>query len=146
MVAFADQSLADGPIRWDCLTFAIRHPIYGLSIFCLLNFGCRAICTVPDELPFQNTSLSPPAGPLVLRIIVNALKGFIMTTGTVKWFNSTKGFGFIQPDNGGEDAFVHISAVERAGMREIVEGQKLSYELERDKKSGKMSACNLQAA
>jgi CspA family cold shock protein len=79
-------------------------------------------------------------------IFSHALKGFIMTTGTVKWFNSTKGFGFIQPDNGGEDAFVHISAVERAGMREIVEGQKLSYELERDKKSGKMSACNLQAA
>jgi CspA family cold shock protein len=69
-----------------------------------------------------------------------------MNTGTVKWFNSTKGFGFIQPDNGGEDAFVHISAVERAGMREIVEGQKISYELERDKKSGKMSATNLQAA
>ena len=69
-----------------------------------------------------------------------------MTTGTVKWFNSTKGFGFIQPDNGGADAFVHISAVERAGMREIVEGQKISYELERDNKSGKMSACNLQAA
>lgn len=61
-------------------------------------------------------------------------------------FNSTKGFGFIQPDNGGEDAFVHISAAERAGMREIVEGQKVGYELERDKKSGKMSACNLQAA
>lgn len=69
-----------------------------------------------------------------------------MTTGTVKWFNSTKGFGFIQPDNGGEDAFVHISAVERAGMREIVEGQKLSYDLERDQRSGKVSATNLQAA
>jgi len=69
-----------------------------------------------------------------------------MTTGTVKWFNATKGFGFIQPDNGGDDAFVHISAVERAGMREIVEGQKVSYELERDKKSGKMSATNLQSA
>ena len=76
----------------------------------------------------------------------DVLKGFIMATGTVKWFNATKGFGFIQPDNGGEDAFVHISAVERAGMREIVEGQKLSYELERDKKSGKMSATNLQSA
>ena len=73
-------------------------------------------------------------------------KGFIMTTGTVKWFNSTKGFGFIQPDNGGPDVFVHISAVERAGMREIVEGQKLSFELERDNKSGKMSAGQLQAA
>ncbi|OLP56959.1 cold-shock protein [Rhizobium rhizosphaerae] len=69
-----------------------------------------------------------------------------MATGTVKWFNSTKGFGFIQPDNGGADAFVHISAVERAGMREIVEGQKLAYDLEQDRKSGKMSACNLRAA
>ena len=74
------------------------------------------------------------------------MKGFIMTTGTVKWFNSTKGFGFIQPDNGGPDVFVHISAVERAGMREIVEGQKLSYELETDKRTGKQSAGNLQAA
>jgi CspA family cold shock protein len=83
----------------------------------------------------------------VARSITHALKGFIiMTTGTVKWFNSNKGFGFIEPDNGGADAFVHISAVERAGMREIVEGQKLGYELERDVKSGKMSACNLQAA
>lgn len=83
---------------------------------------------------------------MVLRLFNIALKGFFMTTGTVKWFNSTKGFGFIQPDDGGVDAFVHISAVERAGMREIVEGQKLSYDLERDAKSGKMSACNLQAA
>ena len=74
------------------------------------------------------------------------LKGFVMTTGTVKWFNATKGFGFIQPDNGGPDVFVHISAVERAGMREIVEGQKIGYEMERDNKSGKMSAGQLQAA
>jgi CspA family cold shock protein len=86
--------------------------------------------------------------PQRLGVVVSsfAMKGFIMTTGTVKWFNSTKGFGFIQPDNGGADAFVHISAVERAGMREIVEGQKLGYDMERDNKSGKMSACNLQAA
>ncbi len=69
-----------------------------------------------------------------------------MATGTVKWFNSTKGFGFIQPDDGGADAFVHISAVERAGMREIVEGQKINYELVRDKKSGKLSADQLSAA
>ncbi len=68
-----------------------------------------------------------------------------MARGTVKWFNSTKGFGFIQPDNGDADAFVHISAVERAGMRGLVEGQKLGYELERDTKSGKMSASNLQS-
>ncbi len=69
-----------------------------------------------------------------------------MATGTVKWFNATKGFGFIQPDNGDADVFVHISAVERAGMRDIVEGQKLSFELERDNKSGKMSAGQLRAA
>lgn len=69
-----------------------------------------------------------------------------MTTGTVKWFNATKGFGFIQPDDGGADVFVHISAVERAGMRDIVEGQKLGYEMVRDNKSGKMSADQLKAA
>jgi len=68
-----------------------------------------------------------------------------MTTGTVKWFNATKGFGFIQPDNGGADVFVHISAVERAGLRSLDEGQKLSFELERDQRSGKMSAGQLQA-
>ena len=67
-----------------------------------------------------------------------------MSTGTVKWFNGTKGFGFIQPDEGGADVFVHISAVERAGLRSLDEGQKVTYELERDKRSGKMSAGNLQ--
>lgn len=69
-----------------------------------------------------------------------------MQTGTVKWFNGTKGFGFIQPDDGGADVFVHISAVERAGMGSLQEGQKLGFELERDKRSGKMSAGQLQAA
>ena len=67
-----------------------------------------------------------------------------MASGTVKWFNATKGFGFIQPDDGGNDVFVHISAVERAGLGSLSEGQKISFELERDKKSGKMSAGNLQ--
>ncbi|MDM9626330.1 cold-shock protein [Rhizobium sp. S152] len=69
-----------------------------------------------------------------------------MSTGTVKWFNATKGYGFIQPDDGSADVFVHISAVERAGMRELTDGQKLSYELVADKRSGKMSADRLQAA
>ncbi|ATQ42883.1 cold-shock protein [Caulobacter mirabilis] len=68
-----------------------------------------------------------------------------MATGTVKWFNGTKGFGFIQPDDGGNDVFVHISAVERAGLRSLNEGQKVSYELEQDRRSGKMSAGQLQA-
>jgi len=69
-----------------------------------------------------------------------------MTTGTVKWFNSTKGFGFIQPDQGGADVFVHISAVERAGLGSLQEGQKIAYEVERDQRSGKMSAGQLQSA
>jgi CspA family cold shock protein len=68
-----------------------------------------------------------------------------MAVGTVKWFNPQKGFGFIQPDDGGKDAFVHISAVERAGMNDLREGQKISYELVTDKRSGKMSADKLQA-
>jgi len=69
-----------------------------------------------------------------------------MTTGTVKWFNATKGFGFIKPDDGGADVFVHISAVERAGMSTINEGQKLGFQVMRDNKSGKMAAEQLQAA
>lgn len=69
-----------------------------------------------------------------------------MATGTVKWFNPTKGFGFIQPNDGGADVFVHISAVERAGFGSLNEGDKVSYELERDSKSGKMSAAQLQKA
>ncbi|WP_188054300.1 MULTISPECIES: cold-shock protein [unclassified Sphingosinithalassobacter] len=67
------------------------------------------------------------------------------TTGTVKFFNADKGYGFIQPDNGGQDAFVHISAVERAGMTTLQQDQRVSYELEQDKR-GKMAACNLQPA
>lgn len=69
-----------------------------------------------------------------------------MNTGTVKFFNSNKGFGFIQPDNGGADVFVHISAVERAGMSAIVEGQKLSFDVVTDQRNGKAAAANLQAA
>jgi CspA family cold shock protein len=68
-----------------------------------------------------------------------------MAQGTVKWFNATKGFGFIQPDNGGADAFVHISAVERAGLNGLNEGQKVEYELIADRRSGKMAADNLKA-
>ena len=67
-----------------------------------------------------------------------------MANGTVKWFNGQKGFGFIQPDNGGVDVFVHISAVERAGLRDLQEGQKVSYEIEQDRRTGKSSAVQLK--
>lgn len=69
-----------------------------------------------------------------------------MSTGTVKFFNATKGYGFIAPDQGGADIFVHISAVERAGMRTLVDGQKVSFEVVQDRRSGKSAADNLQAA
>ncbi len=69
-----------------------------------------------------------------------------MATGTVKWFNATKGFGFIQPDAGGPDVFVHISAVERAGMRDLNEGQKIAYDVVADRRSGKSAADNLKPA
>lgn len=69
-----------------------------------------------------------------------------MATGTVKWFNGQKGYGFIQPDNGGSDVFVHISAVQRAGMTELRDGQKVSFEIESDRRTGKQSAGSLRAA
>ena len=68
-----------------------------------------------------------------------------MSSGTVKWFNSQKGFGFIQPDDGGKDVFVHISAVERAGLNTLNEGQKVSFDVVTDRKRGKSSAENLRA-
>jgi cold shock protein len=73
------------------------------------------------------------------------LKESHMTQGTVKWFNGQKGFGFIQPDDGGKDVFVHISAVERAGMHSLNEGQKVSFEVVLDRRTGKSSANNLQS-
>ena len=80
---------------------------------------------------------SPPTSPMLERE-ANAF------TGTVKWFNATKGFGFIQPDDGGPDAFVHVSAVQRAGLSGLQEGQRLSYELVADRRTGKTSAGNLR--
>ena len=69
-----------------------------------------------------------------------------MATGTVKWFNETKGYGFITPDAGGSDVFVHISAVERSGLRGLNEGQTITFDLEADRKTGKSAAVNLKTA
>jgi CspA family cold shock protein len=77
---------------------------------------------------------------------VSRLKGQHVSTGTVKWFNETKGYGFITPDQGGSDIFVHISAVERSGLRGLNEGQKISYDLEADRKTGKSAAVNLKTS
>jgi CspA family cold shock protein len=100
----------------------------------------RAEPRLADELDpnFELTGCAP-AWPLVLS------ERFVMSQGTVKWFNVQKGFGFIQPDDGSKDVFVHISAVERAGMSTLGEGQKIAFELVANRKTGKSSAENLRA-
>jgi cold shock protein len=96
--------------------------------------GCADIGYTPMR------ALMAAAIPLAAQVILGELR---MATGTVKWFNSQKGYGFIQPDEGGNDVFVHISAVERAGLSNLREGQKISYEIERGR-NGKSSAVNLR--
>jgi CspA family cold shock protein len=92
------------------------------------------------------------SGLKTVRMVCTAANAFcdvkeaFMAQGTVKFFNAQKGYGFIVQDNGGPDVFVHISAVERAGMRTLVEGQKVSFDIEPDRRSGKSDAANLQAA
>ena len=86
--------------------------------------------------------MKPRDGHAGLRVCASGEE--VMATGTVKWFNGQKGFGFIQPDDGGNDVFVHISAVERAGLSGLAEGQKVSYEVKVDSKRGKSSAENLR--
>jgi cold shock protein len=89
-------------------------------------------------------NLEPPAA-LTRGLSTYLPRKVPMPSGTVKWFNNQKGFGFIQPDDGGKDVFVHISAVERAGMHSLNEGQKISFEVVADRRTGKSSADNLRA-
>jgi len=94
----------------------------------------------------QRHIASGNAAAILLEFVASATpaKESTMATGTVKWFNTQKGFGFIQPDDGGKDVFVHISAVERAGMGSLAEGQKIKYEVTMDR--GKPAATKLSAA
>jgi CspA family cold shock protein len=95
--------------------------------------------------PIRSSPISNPDPPCRVAAADPCLsKGSSVAIGTVKWFNAQKGFGFIQPEDGAKDVFVHISAVERSGMGNLQEGQKLSFDLERDPR-GRVSACNLRA-
>jgi len=129
-------------IKLDC---AVPVTYLSLGRYLLDDFG---FCDLErNRTNFPSDSNIKPRCNIYGLVHYNLLeKGIVMATGTVKWFNSTKGFGFIQPDDGSQDVFVHISAVERAGMRSLNDGQKISFELVRDRKSGKMSADSLQAA
>jgi CspA family cold shock protein len=107
------------------------------------DFACLA--SAPTGLSQEHAK----SGYRIARMVVRSnafvrFKEANMATGTVKFFNSQKGFGFIQQEGGGPDVFVHVSAVERAGMRGLVEGQKVSFDIEADQRSGKSAAANLQ--
>src|SRR3954463_3364914 len=117
--------------------------------------GTIPICPTFEILPalhlprraFPKNTPNPDIGSARMVVRSNAFVRFKeanMATGTVKFFNSQKGFGFIQQEGGGPDVFVHVSAVERAGMRGLVEGQKVSFDIEADRRSGKSAAANLQ--
>lgn len=108
------------------------------------DLACAENPLLNAEFYFQKNSDFDSAGLGAERAWLIFERGFPMTSGTVKWFNAQKGFGFIAPDDGSADAFVHISALERAGISDLQEGQKVSFDLLRDNKSGKMSAEKLQ--
>jgi CspA family cold shock protein len=124
----------DGRLIWSAFPALPANPLHEHLIpktSANSTAGCASLCFLRDA---ARVSIS------------KVVKGLPMATGTVKWFNIQKGFGFIQPDNGGADAFVHISAVERAGLGSLNEGQKVEYELVADRRSGKMAADNLKTA
>jgi cold shock protein len=122
------------------LRFVFFTPIFERSIDGQTNWPCA-------QLSAALRKLSPGNAISTVRFADkqdHMQERVSMTTGTVKWFNTQKGFGFIAPDGGGTDAFVHISAVERAGLYDLQEGQKVEFDLAADRKSGKMAAENLK--
>ena len=108
------------------------------------DLASRATRRTDDLLP-KSRSLSPSCA-IERPGLTPTGKKCLMSQGTVKWFNATKGFGFIQPDDGSKDVFVHISAVERAGFNDLREGQKVTYDIVADRRTGKSSADNLKVA
>src|SRR5262245_39723604 len=119
------------------------------AIFYISSFGRNDLAS-PRALrrtdDFPKTRSNRPRDSAVEHTRAQSERKDLMTQGTVKWFNSQKGFGFIQPADGSKDVFVHISAVERAGLNGLDEGQKVSFDLVTDRKTGKTSAGNLRAA
>jgi cold shock protein len=109
------------------------------------DFACLALPATGLSQEHAKIRISARMNGYAVQTHLCVFKEANMATGTVKFFNSQKGFGFIQQENGGPDVFVHVSAVERAGMRGLIEGQKLSFEIEADQRSGKSAAANLQA-
>jgi CspA family cold shock protein len=123
------------------LAIAVLIPYIGY-----IDLAGRTLFSRPNaRTPFQHRLFPMPPGRARGPLLCSIKRKIVVSTGTVKWFNAAKGFGFIEPDDGSQDVFVHISAVERAGMSSLSDGQKISYELTRDKKSGKMSADTLQS-
>jgi CspA family cold shock protein len=100
--------------------------------------------------PFQTTTNPLQAAPLARALSTTALtiseRTIPMTLGTVKFYNEQRGFGFIQPEDGGKDVFVHATALERAGMRSLSEGQKVSFDTQEDRRTGKLAVANIEAA
>jgi len=138
---FAARSSANSGFAALALWFARKKRMYRASSFGRTNWPCRARARLSNDIPPNLES----TGCANARLSSYLPRNYPMASGTVKWFNNQKGFGFIQPDDGGKDVFVHISAVERAGMHSLNEGQKISYEVVADRRTGKSAADNLRA-
>src|SRR5919109_5566734 len=127
-----------------CPRLAKWAPKYyvALSSFRPNDLASQRTARLTDDLPPKSRAHRLRQPRRAAHLGTSLKRKGLMTQGTVKWFNSQKGFGFIQPDEGGKDVFVHISAVERAGMSNLDEGQKISYEIVADRRTGKTAAQN----
>jgi CspA family cold shock protein len=127
-----------------------------IAHFCVVPGHCSAAsgATKPmvfiglDNRPTISTSCGLTVATSANRMLASGhqRRNYVMDTGTVKFYNSQKGFGFIQPDNGGKDVFVHATALERAGIRGLVEGQKVTFDTQEDRRTGKIAVGTIQAA